>query len=181
MNFLQQAKLENLLRKRIVTETIYNSGRMVKEDGYLSGLGINHKCSCRDVLSLGEVFERNWVKQKDSMGSETQHLEGLGTYDNLTYNTLIITTQRKRNKFGDYVRIHELDISAGPHGESGKIIRFPDGSTIREVKKKAAQIIVDAYKEGDWYFYLRDASNGEGCSKCAKSESILYDETWGMV
>ena len=179
MSFLQEVKFGDLLRKRIVTETTYNSGRKVKEDGYLSGLGVNHKCSCRDVLSLGEVFERNWVKQKDSMGSETQYLEGLGTYDNLTYNTLIITTQRKKNRFGNYVRIHELDISAGPHGESGKIIRFPEGGTIRDVKKKAAEIIVDSYKSGKWYFYLRDASDGEGCSKCAKSESILFDETWG--
>ena len=138
MSFLKEVKLGDLLRKKIVTETTYNSGRKVKEDGYLSGLGVNHKCSCRDVLSLGEVFERNWVKQKDSMGSETQHLDGLGTYDNLAYNTLIITTQRKRNRFGDYVRMHELDISAGPHGESGKIIRFPEGSTIRDVKRKAA-------------------------------------------
>ena len=31
---------------------------------------------------------------------------------------------------------------------------------------------------GKWYFYLRDASNGDGCSKCAKSESILFDEAW---
>lgn len=180
MSFLQEVKFGDLLRKRIVTETTYNSGRKVKEDGYLSGLGANHKCSCRDVLSLGEVFERNWVKQKDSMGSETQYLEGLGTYDNLAYNTLIITTQRKRNRFGSYVRMHELDISAGPHGESGKIIRFPEGSTIREVKKTAAEIIVDSYKSSKWYFYLRDASDGEGCSKCAKSESILFDETWGV-
>lgn len=181
MNFLKEVKLGDLLRKKIVTETTYNSGRKVKEDGYLSGLGINHKCSCRDVLSLDEVFERNWVKQKDSMGSETQHLDGLGTYDNLAYNTLIITTQRKRNRFGDYVRMHELDISAGPHGESGKIIRFPEGSTIRDVKRKAAEIIIESYKSGKWYFHLRDASNGDGCSKCAKSESILFDEAWGAA
>ena len=115
------------------------------------------------------------------MGSETQYLEGLGTYDNLAYNTLIITTQRKRNRFGNYVRMHELDISAGPHGESGKIIRFPEGSTIRDVKRKAAEIIIDSYKSGKWYFYLRDASDGEGCSKCAKSESILFDEAWGAA
>ena len=89
MSFLKEVKLGDLLRKKIVTETTYNSGRKVKEDGYLSGLGVNHKCSCRDVLSLGDVFERNWVKQKDSMGSETQYLEGLGTYDNLPYSTLL--------------------------------------------------------------------------------------------
>ena len=173
MSFLQEVKFGDLLRKRIVTETTYNSGRKVKEDGYLSGLGANHKCSCRDVLSLGEVFERNWVKQKDSMGSETQYLEGFGTYDNLAYNTLIITTQRKRNRFGSYVRMHELDISAGPHGEHGKLIKFPERTHLLDVKKKAAEIIINAYKHGDWYFHLRDASNGEGCRECAVTEKIL--------
>lgn len=181
MKFGKQVQITGLLKRKVTTETTYKNGRIVREDGYLSELACNHKCSCRDVLSLGEVFERNWVKQKDSMGSETQHLDGLGTYDNLAYNTLIITTQRKRNRFGDYVRMHELDISAGPHGESGKIIRFPEGSTIRDVKRKAAEIIIESYKSGKWYFYLRDASDGEGCSKCAKSESILFDEAWGVA
>ena len=113
MKFGKQVQITGLLKRRVTTETTYNSGRKVKEDGYLSGLGVNHKCSCRDVLSLGDVFDRNWVKQKDSMGSETQYLEGLGTYDNLAYNTLIITTQRKRNRFGNYVRIHERYIVTG--------------------------------------------------------------------
>ena len=179
MSFLKEVKLGDLLQKRIVTETTYNSGRKVKEDGYLSGLGVNHKCSCRDVLSLGEVFELNWIKQKDSVGSEILFLECFGTYDNLAYNTVIITTQRTRNKFSNYVRIHELDISAGPHGECGKLVRFPEGSTIKDVKKKAAEIIINAYMNGDWYLHLRDASDGEGCSECAKSEHILHGEQWG--
>ena len=41
-----------------------------------------------------------------------------------------------------------------------------EGTHILEVKKKAAEIIINAYKNGDWYFHLRDASNGEGCREC---------------
>ena len=125
------------------------------------------------MLTLGDAFERNWVKQKDSMGSETQYLEGLGTYDNFCYNTVIITSQKIKNRLGATRIIHELDISAGPHGEHGKLIKFPEGTHILEVKKKAAEIIINAYKNGDWYFHLRDASNGEGCRECAVTEKIL--------
>ena len=173
MKFGKQVQITGLLKRKVTTKTAYKNGRTVKEEGYLSELACNHKCSCRDVLSLGDVFERNWVKQKDSMGSETQYLEGLGTYDNFCYNTVIITSQKIKNRLGATRIIHELDISAGPHGEHGKLIKFPEGTHILEVKKKAAEVIINAYKNGDWYFYLRDASNGEGCNECAVTEKIL--------
>ena len=137
MKFGKQVQITGLLKRKVTTETTYKNGRIVREDGYLSELACNHKCLCRDVLSLGEVFERNWVKQKDSMGSETQYLEGLGTYDNFCYNTVIITSQKIKNRLGATRIIHELDISAGPHGEHGKLIKFPEGTHILEVKKSS--------------------------------------------
>ena len=174
MKFGKQVQITGLLKRKVTTETTYKNGRIVREEGYLSGLGVNHKCSCRDVLSLGEVFEREWIKTTSAVNDEMQFLEGLGTYDNFCYNTVIITSQKVKNRLGAYKRVHELDISAGPHGEHGKLIRFDDGiTTIREVKQKCAEMIVSAYKRGDWYFYLRDASDGEGCSKCAVTEKIL--------
>ena len=173
MKFGKQVQITGLLKRKVTTETTYKNGRIVREDGYLSELACNHKCLCRDVLSLGEVFEREWIKTTSSVNDEMQFLEGLGTYDNLAYNTVIITSQKIKNRLGATRIIHELDISAGPHGESGKIIRFPEGSTIRDVKRKAAEIIIESYKSGKWYFYLRDASDGEGCRECAVTEKIL--------
>jgi len=67
----------------------------------------------------------------------------------------------------------EHHLSAGPHGEHGKLIKFPERTHLLDVKKKAAEIIINAYKHGDWYFHLRDASNGEGCRECAVTEKIL--------
>ena len=173
MKFGKQVQTTGLLKRKVTTETTYKNGRTVKEEGYLSELACNHKCQCRDVLTLGDVFEREWIKTTSSMNDEMQFLDGLGTYDNFCYNTVIITSQKIKNRLGATRIIHELDISAGPHGEHGKLIKFPEGTHILEVKKKAAEVIINAYKNGDWYFYLRDASNGEGCNECAVTEKIL--------
>lgn len=173
MKFGKQVRLTGLLKQKVITETLYKNGKIVKEEDYLSELACNHKCSCRDVLTLGDVFEREWIKTTSAVNDEMQFLEGLGTYDNFCYNTVIITSQKIKNRFGQRKVIHELDISAGPHGEHGKLIKFPENTHILEVKKKAAEIILNAYKNGDWYFHLRDASNGEGCANCALVEIIL--------
>lgn len=173
MKFGKQVQIAGLLKRKVTTETAYKNGRIVREDGYLSELACNHKCLCRDVLSLGEVFEREWIKTTSAVNDEMQFLEGLGTYDNFCYNTVIITSQKVKNRLGATRIIHELDISAGPHGEHGKLIKFPERTHLLDVKKKAAEVIINAYKKGDWYFHLRDASNGEGCRECAVTEKIL--------
>lgn len=175
MRFIKQISEDKRkeIKRKVLTETLYKSGRKSIEDGYLSELGSNHQCSCRDTLKLGDIFNLNWISCKNSVGQDYQYLEGFNTYDNLAYNTIIITSERRKNKFGDFRTFHELDISAGYLGEGGKIIKFNEGVNIRDVKNKCAELIIDAYKKGKWYLTLRDASNGEGCSKCAKKETIL--------
>ena len=119
MKFGKQVQITGLLKKKVTTETTYKNGRIVREDGYLSELACNHNCLCRDVLSLGDVFEREWIKTTSAVNDEMQFLEGLGTYDNFCYNTVIITSQKVKNRLGATRIIHELDISAGPHFLNG--------------------------------------------------------------
>ena len=62
MKFGKQVQITGLLKRKVTKETTYKNERIVREDGYLSELACNHKCQCRDVLALGDVFEREWIK-----------------------------------------------------------------------------------------------------------------------
>ena len=48
-------------------------------------------------------------------------------------------------------------------------------------EKSLSKVCIICKEHGEFWQTPGDHLTGDGCSKCAKSESILFDEAWGAA
>lgn len=156
---------------RVIKSKLIFTDREKVESGFEKDIGSLFTCKCRTVLSLGEVFNLQWVKSFTEFGNHrVWSLKGFCTHDNLAYNTVQITSTIKESRSSSSYTSHELLISAGPHGEDGVLITFDPGTRIWNAKEQALEIIRQAYLNNKWHLHTWDITNGDICKGCLIGE-----------
>lgn len=171
-----ESGLEMKEKREVINVTQHYGNSKNTEAMFITSLGSNWNCACREIVSYGELLNTEWLERRTTFGNRKMwYLQGFDANDNPNYNCVIITYVHGTG--------YELDISAGIHGEDGKTVRYPLGTKLADVKKQALEIIKDAYINEKWYMVKRhpDLIDKHNSGKLCRNDCLVREEVREVI